>query len=49
MSDDKKDKTPQDRLSRRSILGMGSAALAAAGSCWVVHPTFQTPRGVFYA
>jgi hypothetical protein len=35
MSDDKdeKDKTLQDRPLRNSILGIGSAALAAAGSC----------------
>jgi hypothetical protein len=35
MSDDKdeKNKTLEDRLSRRSMLGIGSAALAAAGSC----------------
>jgi oxalate decarboxylase len=30
MSDEKKDKTLQDGFSRRSVLGMGSAALAAA-------------------
>ena len=30
MSDEKKDKGLQDAFSRRSVLGMGSAALAAA-------------------
>jgi len=45
MSDDKdeKDKTLEDRLSRRSILGMGSAALATAGS----YTQFFKLRGGF--
>jgi oxalate decarboxylase len=30
MSDEKKDNSPQDGFSRRSVLGIGSAALAAA-------------------
>jgi oxalate decarboxylase len=36
MSEEKKDKIMQDGVSRRSVLGMGSAALAAAafGGLW---------------
>jgi len=45
MSDDKdkKDETLEDRVSRRSTLGMGSAALSAAESC----TQLLKPRGGF--